>query len=387
MFLDFFYLLRSHHLPVGTSEWLAFQQALAQGLEGGNLDGFYHLGRALLVKGEGLYDHYDVAFAQYFQGLEVPEEVKQALTRWLEQPKGEQGQLPPSQFMPEELQERFQQLLQEQKERHDGGNRWIGTRGTSPFGNAGQNPSGMREGGQQGMRSAIYSAEARQFRNYRTDLTLDVRQFKVALKSLRRLERLGPEVLHLDKTIRKTADNAGDIELVMGPDRKNSVKLLLLMDAGGSMEPYAELVSRLFTAAHEARHLKRFEYYYFHNCVYSHVYKDIARRKRTQTEEMLRGLDHDFRVVLVGDACMAPWELSAGSEFIGTGQTVASGLDWLKRIRKRFRESVWLNPEQKRFWQHPTIQQVGRIFPMYELTVEGLNEAIRRLRVGRRDVK
>lgn len=387
MFLDFFYTLRENKLPVGTNEWLAFQQALGAGLEGGTLDGFYHLGRALLVKHEGHYDAYDVAFARYFKGLDVPENVKAALEKWLEQPRGEQGQLPPSAFMPEELMEEFQRLLKEQKERHDGGNRFIGTKGTSQFGNNGQNPQGMRIGGDASMKSAIYAAESRQFRNYRTDITLDVRQFKLALKGLRRLEKEGPDVLQLDKTIKKTADNAGEIDLVFGPERRNAIKLLLLMDAGGSMEPYAELVSRLFSAAHDARHLKRFEYYYFHNCVYGHVYKDIARRERVPTDKMLRDLGSDFRVVLVGDACMAPWELTAGSEFIGTGQTTATGLDWFERIRKHFRDAVWLNPEQKRFWNHPTIAHIGRVFPMFELTVDGLNQAMRRLRIGRRDIR
>lgn len=387
MFLDFFYTLRETGLPVGTSEWLAFQKALGMGLEGASLDGFYHLGRALLVKSEGHYDAYDVAFARYFKGFEVPEKVKDALQKWLEQPKGEQGKLPPSAFMPEELMDEFKKLLEEQKERHDGGNRWIGTRGTSQFGNNGQNPSGMRVGGDSAMRSAILSAESRQFRNYRTDVVLDVRQFKVALKGLRRLEKDGPSVLQLDPTIKKTADNAGEIELVFAPDRRNTVKLLLLMDAGGSMEPYAELVSRLFTAAHDARHLKRFEFYYFHNCPYGQVYKDIARRERVPTDKMLRDLSSDFRVVFVGDACMAPWELSAGSEFIGTGKTTATGLDWLQRIKKHFRDSVWLNPEQKRFWGHPTIQAIGNVFPMFELSVDGLNQAMRRLRIGRRDLR
>lgn len=387
MFADFFYTLRDMHLPVGTSEWLAFLEALSQGLEGGTLDGFYHLARALLVKSEGHYDAYDVAFARYFSGFGVSSEVKEALARWLEQPKGEQGTRPPSAFLPEDMLKEFQRLLQEQKERHDGGNRFIGTRGTSQFGHSGQNPQGMRVGEPGGSRSAIMMAEDRQFQNYRTDATLDVRSLRLALKGLRRLEREGPEVLQLDPTIQKTADNAGEIELVFGPDRKNAVKLLLLMDAGGSMVPYAELVSSLFTAASDLRLWKEFEFYYFHNVPYATLYKDISRRERMRTDDLLRVYSTDYRVVFVGDACMAPWELTAGGDYLGTTGGHFSGLDWLKRIRKHFRSSVWLNPEQKRFWGHPTIHQIGSLFPMYELTVEGLGKAMRRLRLGTKDLE
>ncbi len=387
MFLDFLYLLRDQGVPVGTHEWIAFEEALALGLEGGRLDGFYHLGRSLLIKSEGHYDAYDVAFARYFHGFDVPLEVKDALLRWLDKPEGEQTQGTPTILQDAELMEEFKKLLETQNERHDGGSRYIGTRGLSPFGNQGQNPQGMRVGGQTaGGRSAIYQAENREFRNYRTDVKLETRQFKVALKGLRKFEKEGQPVLQLDPTIKRTADNGGEIDLVFGPDRKNSVKLLLLMDAGGSMDPYSEVVNRLFSAAFAAHHFKRFEYYYFHNCVYSRIYKDIAQRQSVPTQEMLRDLPQDFRVVFVGDACMAPWELTAANDIIGYGSTKASGLDWIRRIKGHFRGAVWLNPEPRSYWSHPTISQVGAVIPMFELTLDGMGRAMRRLRSGRRDL-
>jgi hypothetical protein len=388
MFLDFLYLLREQRVPVGANEWIAFEEALAQGLEGGRLDGFYHLGRALLVKSEGHYDAFDVAFARFFQGFDVPPSVKEALLRWLDRPEGEQNRGLPPVLEDAALMEEFKKLLETQKERHDGGMKYIGTRGISPFGNQGVNPQGMRVGGQSaGGRSAIYQAESREFQNYRTDVKLETRQFKVALKQLRRFEKEGRPVLQLDPTIKKTADNGGEIDLIFGPDRKNSVKLLLLMDAGGSMDPYADVVSRLFSAAFAAHHFKRFEYYYFHNCVYGRIYKDIAQRRSVPTQQMLRDLPQDFRVVFVGDACMAPWELTAANDLVGYGSTHHSGLDWLKRIKAHFRGAVWLNPEPKSYWNHPTISQIGAVVPMFELTLDGLNRAMRLLRVGRRDLR
>lgn len=387
MFLDFLYMLREQRVPVGTNEWIAFEEALSRGLEGGRLDGFYHLGRALLIKSEGYYDAYDVAFARYFQGFDVPARIKEALLKWLEQPQGEQNPGLPTLLADEELEEEFKRLLEEQKERHDGGSRFIGTRGVSPFGNNGMNPQGMRVGGQpSGGRSAILAAESRQFANYRTDVTLDTRQFKVALRQLRRFEKEGTPVLQLDPTIKKTADNGGEIDLIFGPDRKNTVKLLLMMDAGGSMDPYADLVNRLFSAAFAAHHFKRFEYYYFHNCVYSRIYKDISQRQSVMTQDMLRELPQDFRVVFVGDACMAPWELNSGNDFSSYGTSQFSGLDWIKRIKGHFRGAVWLNPEPRSYWNHPTISQIGAVVPMFELSLNGLNSAMRRLRSGRREL-
>ena len=386
MFTDFLYSLRAQGVPVGTQEWLALTQALEQGLEGGTLAGLYHLGRALLIHSEGHYDTYDVCFARYFANLDLPLEIREALKRWLEDPAREaglQGQ-PPPELSDKELWEHFQKLLKEQNERHDGGRYFIGTRGVSPVGNAGQNPNGIRVGGQSGNRTAVFMAEERQFQNYRSDVTLDIRQLEVALKGLRLLKRDGPEKLDVDDTVSRSARQA-EIELSFRPDRKNSVKLLLLMDVGGSMDPYATLVEKMFSAAHQARHLKRFEFRYFHNCPYGRVYRDMRNWNAQSTEELLKELTPDFRVIFVGDACMAPWELTAGMEGYGVvGSQRFSGLDWIRRIVHHFEDAVWLNPEPRRGWTHPTIRTIHSVLPMYELTLDGLRQAVRHLRVGQR---
>ncbi len=388
MFVDFLYQLRAHGLKVGTHEWRDFLTALEGGLHGGTIRGLYFLGRALLVKRESGYHAYDAAFADYFEGLGISDALKEALKKWLDRPAEGQGERPPTLLEEDALLEEFRRLLAEQRERHDGGNRFIGTRGTSPFGHSGTNPRGIRVGGRGGQRSAIHIVEAARYEVYRRDVLIDTRRFKVALKSLRRLERHGPDVLQLDPTIKATAESGGDIQLVYGPERKNNIKLLLLMDAGGSMTPHARQVDRLFSAADSISHFKRFEYYFFHNCVYSRLYKDFFQQKSVPTEKVLRDLGNDFRVVLVGDACMAPWELNSGSDFFITGSSShSSGLDWFRRIRKHFQDAVWLNPEPRHAWNHPTIQQISRIFPMYELTLDGLSEAMKHLRIARRDLK
>lgn len=385
MFIDFLYALREQKVPVGMQEWLAFSRGLDAGLAEGSLSGLYHLGRSVLIHSEGFYDAYDIAFARFFSGLGVPPEVSEALRRWLETPADQRGAAgPPPELSEKELFERFERLLREQNERHDGGRFFIGTRGVSPLGNAGENPQGMRVGGESGNRSAIYMAESRQFAEYRDDLVLDVRQFSAALKGLRHLRRDGHEMLDVDRTISRSADNGGEIELAWTRDRRNALKLLLLMDVGGSMEPYRKLVSQLFTATKAARHFKRFEFRYFHNCPYARIYKDPREWDAEPTEALLKELGPDFRVLFVGDACMAPWELGMSLETpsYGAGGNL-SGLGWIKRISHHFDDAVWLNPEPETAWNHPTIQAIGRVVPMYPLTLSGLRRAVRRLRIGR----
>ena len=235
------------------------------------------------------------------------------------------------------------------------------------------------------MRSAVRIAELRQFRNYRSDVTLDVRQIKVALKQLRQLNRVGLEdELDLDKTIDATCKNAGELEFIWKKSRKNAVKLLLLMDVGGSMEPSAQLCSLLFSAAHSSSHFKDFKYYYFHNCVYDVLYKDIERRDRVGIDQFIRTMEPDYKVVLVGDACMATSELmdSLGSIYY-YDRNHKPGLYRLKQIAEHFSHCVWLNPEAEGYWNHPTITATRRVFPMYELTLDGLAQAIKKLTVKR----
>lgn len=388
MFTDFFYTLKKYKVPVSITEWMALMEALDRGFAAGSLTGFYYLSRSLLVKSEAYYDHYDRAFADYFHDIETPDELTQQILDWLKDPINQlnlsQEELAALEhYSLEELRELLEQRLREQDERHDGGGRWIGTGGYSPFGHGGSHPTGIRIGGTGGGGKAIQVASDRRFRNYRTDVTLDVRQIKLAMRRLRHFKNEGPEdELDLDETIDKTCKNGGDIELVFGREKKNMVKLLLLMDSGGSMEPYAHLVNRIFSAAHQAQHFKDFKYYYFHNCVYDVVYKDIYIREAEPTATLIKNIDHDYKVILVGDAHMAPYELFAEGGIIDYySHNDTTGIEWLKRVADHFRYSVWLNPVHPRMWIHPTIKAIGKLFPMYELTIEGLDEAIKKLMV------
>ena len=280
------------------------------------LDDFYFMARSILIKSEAHFDHYDVAFQEYFQGIEGPEDISEQILDWLKNPLTQKKffEEHPELFNKMELEELMRELekrFKEQTEQHDGGKKWIGRGGTSPFGHSGYHPAGIRIGGESGGRHAVKIAQERRFRNYAGDLTLDVRQMKVALKRLRQLRNTGPEdELDLDKTIHATAKNVGDIQLVWRRARKNVVKVLLLMDVGGSMDPYARLCSQLFSAANSSTHFKDFQYYYFHNCIYDDVYSNMERFQGISTEHLLSTLEPDYKVILVGDARMAPWELT-----------------------------------------------------------------------------
>ncbi len=355
-----------------------------------SLNDFYYLARAILVKSEAYYDQYDVAFQEYFKGIQAPVEITEQILNWLKDPfnrlllTDEERALLDIMDLDELLKE-LEKRLREQTEQHDRGAYWIGRGGTSPFGHSGQHPAGFRLGGGGGGRSAIQIAEQRQFRNYRHDLTLDIRQIEVALKGLRQLNRTGPEdELDLDKTIDYTAKNAGDIELIWRRSRKNKVKLLLLMDVGGSMDPFAHLCSLLFSAAHRSTHFKDFQYYYFHNCVYDYVYKDIERRDAVSTNHLLRIMEPDYKVILVGDAWMAPSELnSVYGAIYYYERNYKPGIARLKQIADHFTHYVWLNPESPNYWSEPTVLMIRKIFPMYELTIEGLQKAVKKLIVKR----
>ena len=388
MFIDFFLLLRRHGVPATLTEFMTLMQALNQGLAHASLDGFYHLARSILVKTEAHYDQYDQVFAHFFKDAEISPQIRDEVMRWLEDPVPF-PELPPEVMARleamdlEELRRELEQRLQEQTERHDGGNRWVGTGGTSPFGHSGHHPGGIRVGGpEHGMGTAIQVAAARRFKNYRKDVQLDVRQMRVALSKLRALRREGaPEELDLDATIDETAKNAGDLELVWVPPRKNQLQVLLAMDAGGSMAPHARLVSRLFSAAAAMRNFKEFEYFYFHNCIYDNLYKNIYHDERVKTATVLSDHDGDWRMILVGDARMAITELTApygAIDYYEANRT--PGVEHLRRISAHFRRVAWLNPIPPRFWNHPTTAMIGRLFPMFPLTIEGLEDAVTHLR-------
>ncbi len=386
MFLDFFYNLRRHRVPVSITEWMSLMRALSEGFAHASLDRFYVLARALLVKDVGFYEAYDLAFKETFKGIETPAEIVDEILNWLQDPKALEG-LTPEQLamLPkldlEALRKLFAERLKEQQERHDGGNRWIGTGGTSPFGNNGKNPAGIRVGGEGGQRSAVQVAEDRRYQNYRHDRTLDIRQTQMALKKLRYLQRLGTEEeLDLEETIDQTCRNGGEIELIFSPPRKNNSKVLLFMDAGGSMLPYTNIMEQLFSAAHQMTHFKDFQYYYFHNCIYEQVYTDIRMNKKTSVQGLLRTLDADYKVILVGDAYMAPEELTApGGAIYYYHNNSTPGIEWLRRIEAHFKSCIWLNPIPSRNWNRPSIELVRKVFPMYELTLEGLDQGTKHL--------
>lgn len=387
MLIDFFYELRKQRISVSTHEWMTLMEALAQGLHESSLDSFYHLARCICVKDISEFDAFDQAFLSYFKDVQIAASaITDQLLDWLNDPKKFEGLSEEERRMLESfdldtLREMFEERLKEQKERHDGGGRWIGTGGRSPFGHGGYHPSGVRIGGPGGGRSAMQVAEQRRFREYRKDIVLDVRQIDVALRGLRRLGRDGGvEELDLDKTVDSTCKNAGDLDLVFTPPKRNRMKLTLLMDVGGSMDPYARLVERLFTAASRTGRFASFQSYYFHNCIYEEIYEDARFRKPVSVPDFIAKTSPDERVVIVGDALMHPGELvSPGGAIYFYHHNPTSGADWLRRIESHFRYSAWLNPEPEAYWSRTTIEAIASIFPMWTLSLEGLDSAVRHL--------
>ena len=386
MFVNFFYLLRKKKVPVSITEWMTLMESISRGYASNSVTSFYYLARSVLVKSETYYDQYDMAFQEYFRGIETPDAFVEEVLEWLRDPFN-QLNLTPEELAHlkrmdwEELLQTFEERMREQDGQHDGGDYWIGRGGTSPFGHSGENPAGIRVEGEGGKRSAVQVAQERHFQNYRSDITLDVRQLQVALKRLRQLNPRGPmDELDLDETIDATSRNAGELEFIWMRSRKNNVKLLLLLDVGGSMTPYSRLCSRLFSAAHSATHFKDFKYYYFHNCIYDQVYGDIDRKSPSHTSQLLRMVESDYKVILVGDASMATEELTKRHGAIWyNDRNETPGIVWLKRLSSHFTHCVWLNPEKIQLWNHPTVRMIRKTFPMYPLTLEGLDLAIKKL--------
>lgn len=392
MFVAFLYELRRRKVPVGTHEAVALARALSAGLHDSSLVGFYQVARALLVHSEHHLDAFDQAFLSHFRGVQTSGlELTRELIDWLKDARmrreltAEERALL-EQFDLEELQRLFEERLREQQERHDGGNKWIGTGGTSPFGHSGAARQGIRVGGEGGNRSAVKVAGLRRFAGYRSDLVLDVRQLQVALRKLRAFAREGgEEELDLEESIAQTARNAGELEVVTRPPRRPNTRVVLLMDVGGSMDPYAHLVSRLFTAASKATHFKDLRTYYFHNCIYGRVYKAADFRDAVPVAELLAECGPHYKLIVVGDALMGPYELMERGGALGWADPDAlEGVEWLRRLASHFQRNVWLNPEQVGSWYAPTVRVIGDLFPMYPLTLEGLGEAVGHLVKGRR---
>lgn len=398
MFLDFFLLLKNDGLPVTINEYLTLLEALDSEIVEYNVDDFYYLSRSILIKHEQHIDRFDVLFGRYFRGIEtidneqfmkIPEEwLRRGMERILTE---EDMALIKAMGGLDKLMERLKELMNEQKNRHAGGSKWIGTGGTSPFGAYGYNPEGIRIGQTESRnRRAVKVWDKREFKNLDDSVELNTRNMKMALKKLRLLTREGrEEELDLDKTIEKTSKNAGVLELEMIPSRKNNVKVLLFLDVGGSMDDHIEICAQLFSAAkYEFKHL---EYFYFHNCLYESVWRDNTRRwdERIPTFEVLHKYNNDYMVILVSDASMSPYELLYANGSVEHDNDEA-GFTWLTRLKNQYPRMVWLNPVPVDYWRYTQSIQMLREFMekrMYPLTLAGIQDAIKVLKTKTRPVK
>ena len=389
MFVEFLHELRKHKVPAGMQEAVALAKALSLGLHDSSLDGFYFLARSILVHRESHLDAFDVAFASHFRGVHADAKViTDELLSWLEN-AAERPVLTDEErdllalLDLEELKRKFDERLAEQTKRHDGGNRWIGTGGTSAFGRQGVNPRGLRVGDASGGKSAVKTADARAYQGYRSDIVLDVRQIELALRKLRAFAREGAErELDLEATIDETAKNAGELEIVTRPPRRPNTRVILMMDVGGSMDPYSDTMSQLFSAAKRSTHWKELRIYYFHNCIYGHVYPTERLRDPVRVADLMAECSRHYKLVVVGDALMAAWELLGAPS--SPSDEGASGIAWLLSLREHFDRAVWLNPEPLRAWSGTTIETISSVFPMYPLTLDGLSDAVTDLTRGTR---
>lgn len=390
MFINFFFNLKSRGVPVSLHEWITLHHALAMNLNDSSLTSFYNIARAILVKNEIFFDRYDMAFLDTFDGIETTDEMLEQILAGLKKVKElhltEEEKRQIEQLNLDEVLKNFEeQLKQGHYKNHVGGNRAIGTGGRSTQGAWGYNPAGIRIGqGESRHRSAVQIAEKRTFKNYSSDITLDTRQMRVALSHLRSLLPIGAgERLDLKKTIDETCKNAGEIELVWETKEKKSSKVMLMMDVGGSMTPFSELVERLFSAA--SSQISKFKHFYFHNCFYQDLWTDMERNKSIPTMDMIKSEDSDYKVIIVGDAEMAPSELTWVNGAIDYWYyNDTPGIVWMQRIKEKFKDIIWVNPLPKRNWEYVhSIRMVRDVFPMFELTLDGLDEGVKFLMSGK----
>ena len=393
MFLPFFQQLRAHKVPVSMREFLAFLDGMAAGIATYDAEAFYYLARTAMVKDERNIDKFDQAFAASFKGLEAitPEEVMEAVdipAEWLEKmaekylTDAEKAEIEAAGGF-DKLMETLKKRLEEQKGRHQGGNKWVGTAGTSPFGAYGYNPEGVRIGQKESRHQrAVKVWDKREFKNLDDSVELGTRNIKVALKRLRRWARDGAqEELDLGGTIRATAEH-GYLDVKTRPERRNAVKVLLFLDVGGSMDPHVKIVEELFSAA--KAEFKHMEYFYFHNCLYEGVWRDNRRRWDAQqpTHEVLRTYGSDYKCIFVGDASMSPYEIAYRG---GANEhwNAESGATWLARARDQWHSHLWINPVPEKYWSYTQsigmVQEVFGTEQMVPMTLEGLSRGMRAL--------
>ena len=398
MFLNFFESLRKHGINVTLGEWLDLENALDSSLIGGQLSRFYHCARMILVKSETDYDKYDEAFEECFGKIKSEPEVGKEMLRWLD--KSDMMQLAEMEARDhlnkmegegiiidkEDVEQKFKQRLKDQDSEHNGGSFWIGTMGKTSFGNTGGNIGGVRVGGTTGYQSAFAVIGAKKYRDFRDDRVMTNRQFQLAFRRLRQFSsRLDtPErELDIDRTVDETCNQGGVLKIEMRKPRKNSVKLLLLMDSGGTMIPYSQLLNDLFQAVNKSNHYKEVKCYYFHNCIYSHVYKtpECENGDWVETRWLFRNTDSDYKVIIVGDAAMAPEELYSDTGNYRGPNDGLSGEEWLKSLKRHYKKVVWLNPKMapgNAPWREAETA-VKQMFPMYKLSVKGLDQAMIKL--------
>ena len=386
MFISLFNTLKATGVPVSLRELLDLIGAVDKGLAFANMDEFYYLSRAILVKDEKHYDKFDRAFDIYFKGIESLDDILEMLIpdEWL---KAEfEKHLTEEELKEikslgglEKLLAEFKKKLEEQDERHEGGSKYIGTGGTSPFGNSGENPEGIRVGGEGGKGKAAKVWEARDFKNLDDDVELGTRNMKVALRRLRKLIRdSADEEFDLDNTISSTAKKAGLLDVKFRPEKRNAVKVIVLFDVGGSMDPHIKICEELFSAA--KTEFKNLEYFYFHNFIYETVWKDNRRRQneRIYTEDIIHKYSADYKIIFVGDATMAPYEITNPGGSIEHWNEEAGAL-WMKRMVGIYDKLVWLNPVPEEHWEYSASVELTRSLVednMFPLTIRGLEESL-----------
>ncbi|GIR09202.1 MAG: hypothetical protein VYB12_01840 [Pseudomonadota bacterium] len=386
MLINLFNTVRAYGIPVSLKEFLDLLRALEKNLVFASWDDFYSLSRSILVKDEKYFDKFDKAFGVYFNGIENMDDILKTLIpeEWMRQQfekeltKEELDKINDLGGL-ENLMREFKKRLEEQEKEHHGGNKWVGTAGTSPFGNAGQHPNGIRVGGKSNKGMAAKVWEERNFENLDDSLQLGTRNIKMALRKLRKMTRKGENFeFSLDDTISKTAKNAGFLELEYVREKLNDINLIVFFDVGGSMDPFVKLCEELFSAAKSE--FKNLEYYYFHNCIYESVWKDNFRRNesRIPTQSIINKFTHNHKVIIIGDASMAPYELTNPGGSIEHWNK-ESGEFWLNKIKSYFYKTVWLNPVHSDHWDYTsTIKMISGLMDkkMYPLTISGISDAV-----------
>lgn len=394
MFLSFFQYLRSYGLKISMTEWLTLMEALEKGLHASSFTGFYYLCRAVLLKSETEFDLFDQAFSAYFQKEGMQETDIEEFRKWLEKEKQQlrkgfdEEKAMENAYLPEwEIERMLQERMEEQKEEHNGGSYWIGTGGVSVFGNDGYGPKGIRVMGKGKHHTAFTVAGERNFKDFRENQPLELRSFQLALRKLRQFASdaaTAEQEFDIDATIRETGNNAGMLKVAYKKPRKNNIKVMLLIDSGGSMEYYSTLCSTLFHAVDQSNQFRDLKIYYFHNCIASRLFTDPRLKEPSAilTDRVLQETDKDYRVIILGDARMNPIELYQGLDY----RDPSSGLDWFNRFKEKYAHIVWLDPAGKpasgEEWAI-TYEEIEKVFQMYPLSIEGLEKAMRQLLVSR----